>query len=425
MSSNPIIRLELRRKRHPSPRLTAALAIAFWAASLIALRSSPEWITSQEGVSFVARLQPVIFFGVLLSPLVTASIVAIAMARTMDGQQFELLRQSTLPDSAVVRGYAVTTLYQLRLMLLLIAGAVPLLAFKVERFYGGGNCSMGPLCFGLRMPSLGDLFATLPVLAWVAGLHVFGAALSVGLVLRWKKLGLMFTLAMIVSVPVWVALRAELGVALFRGIDWPYGLVGLRHLISQRGPSTAVTVAAIILTPYLLGAGCMRIVWRAFGERRLRRAAEMASVILVAAALLIADPWAVRMVAERKGALVAQMGSPDHEEALEAAQMLRSRGWLQDGTLALADLSGARLEGANLQNADLRSARLLNADLEGVDLRGADLTRANLTGANLQGALLQGAILEATVPPTDQYSGGGDDWTRFTDPGHPDFWRGI
>ena len=109
----------------------------------------------------------------------------------------------------------------------------------------------------------------------------------------------------------------------------------------------------------------------------------------------------------KKADLIAQMGSSVKDVAIAAAEELRRRGWLRDGsltgaTLARANLQGANLGGANLQGTNLSGANLQGAFLVGASLQGATLARANLQGAdlfmaNLQGAMLLGANLQEAV----------------------------
>lgn len=65
-----------------------------------------------------------------------------------------------------------------------------------------------------------------------------------------------------------------------------------------------------------------------------------------------------------------------------------SRAWLEEATLAEADLRGVRLDRCRLRNADLSFARLDDARLPGADLSAAFLPGARLTGADLSHALL-------------------------------------
>lgn len=102
-----------------------------------------------------------------------------------------------------------------------------------------------------------------------------------------------------------------------------------------------------------------------------------------------------------------------NEDVSEALERLRSKGWLEDGTLAgsylrrihfqNADLRKANLESANLRRVKLQEAilwesNLANADLSNADLRSAQISEyeqvSNLSGANLREANLQGAKLE-------------------------------
>ncbi len=100
-----------------------------------------------------------------------------------------------------------------------------------------------------------------------------------------------------------------------------------------------------------------------------------------------------RKTRQDKDRLILQLGSRINEVARHAAEELRSRGWLQDGTLNQAKLNGANLAGADLRGASLQRARLFKANLQGAYLLKADLREAHLAGADLQGAHMGGANL--------------------------------
>lgn len=169
-----------------------------------------------------------------------------------------------------------------------------------------------------------------------------------------------------------------------------------------------------------------------------------------------------------------QLGSSINEVAKRAAEELRARGWLTDGSLQECDLRIANLEeaklwkadlqgvnlqwaklkkanlngsilvGANLTQANLQAARCGGADLRGANLfeaklyrvnfNGAYLREANLTGAHLEGARLDGADLrnanlegahldDLTVLPDGSPWSAEADLGRFTDPDHPNCWQ--
>lgn len=98
------------------------------------------------------------------------------------------------------------------------------------------------------------------------------------------------------------------------------------------------------------------------------------------------------------------MTSTSPEEAQDAANMLRERGWLLDGDMKSVFLQGADLRGvdfseailidADMDEVNLSFANLSDADLDGASLRDANLEGANLEGANLAGADLTGANLK-------------------------------
>lgn len=172
--------------------------------------------------------------------------------------------------------------------------------------------------------------------------------------------------------------------------------------------------------------------------------------------------------------LTRQLGSSVNEVAKRAAEELRARGWLTDGSLQESDLRVANLEeaklwksdlqgvnlqwaklkkanlngsvlvGANLTQANLQAARCGGADLRGANLfeaklyrvnfKGAYLREANLTGAHLEGARLDGADLrnavlegahldELTILPDGCVWSPDIDLGRFTNPDHPNAWQ--
>ncbi|MBK8900266.1 MAG: pentapeptide repeat-containing protein [Anaerolineaceae bacterium] len=83
-----------------------------------------------------------------------------------------------------------------------------------------------------------------------------------------------------------------------------------------------------------------------------------------------------RAVQQEKVALILQMSSPINSVAREAIRMLRTRGWLTDGTLR-----GINLRWANLQDAYLEGANLPDTNLFRARLKGAHLQWSNLEGA--------------------------------------------
>jgi hypothetical protein len=141
-------------------------------------------------------------------------------------------------------------------------------------------------------------------------------------------------------------------------------------------------------------------------------------------------------IEQEKERLILQMGSPDNAFAVEAARILKARGWgfkddttLHGANLRRANLQGARLFEANLRGAYLFEANLRGADLQLVNLQGAYLWLVNLQAAHLLEANLQGANLvevefdKATTLPDGTKWTSGTEMARFTDPDHPNFWR--
>ena len=98
------------------------------------------------------------------------------------------------------------------------------------------------------------------------------------------------------------------------------------------------------------------------------------------------EDWAERV---EFASLIDQLkGSTSPDEASDAANFLRERNWLLDGTM-----KGLSLQGADLRGVDFSAAILLDADLDEVDLAFANLQDADLEGASLRDANLEGAML--------------------------------
>jgi uncharacterized protein YjbI with pentapeptide repeats len=129
----------------------------------------------------------------------------------------------------------------------------------------------------------------------------------------------------------------------------------------------------------------------------------------------------------------ANLGTASIQKATLAKANLQGAD-LTHADLQKADLTGANLQGvslweANLQEANLWEANLQKADAQGANLRGVSLWKAHLQGANLWEANLQEANLEHahfdedTILPDESNWMPGIDIARFTNPGHPEFWR--
>jgi len=123
---------------------------------------------------------------------------------------------------------------------------------------------------------------------------------------------------------------------------------------------------------------------------------ELAGMAVV---ILLVDRFASRREdARQRRQLIRELASADRGLTARAVLELEDQGWLHDGTLAGAQLSGAFLAGARLERAFLDRAALAGADLAHANLSGARLRQANLTEAraeavNLEMADLTGAVL--------------------------------
>lgn len=101
-----------------------------------------------------------------------------------------------------------------------------------------------------------------------------------------------------------------------------------------------------------------------------------------------------RAIRQRKEELILQMGSPANEFAIEAARLLRVKGWLSDRSLEAVHLDYANLQNAYLRDATLAGAYIAEANLEGTHLTTANLSHVNFWKSNLRRAKLIGANME-------------------------------
>lgn len=89
-----------------------------------------------------------------------------------------------------------------------------------------------------------------------------------------------------------------------------------------------------------------------------------------------------------KAELIARLGSSVQSFAVAAAEELRRRGWLTDGSL-----NETSLLAANLQNAPLSYGQLFRTNLGDANLQQADMSHITLQGAHLDGAKMHGAYM--------------------------------
>lgn len=151
----------------------------------------------------------------------------------------------------------------------------------------------------------------------------------------------------------------------------------------------------------------------------------------------------VLVVSELHGIVGASIGVRLNNSILRNANLEKTK--LEFAELENAELEQANLEGANLSHANLKKAKLGKCNLKNVNLRGADLTsailsRADLTGADLLDAKIWGTQFytdwghssekhlnlvpgKQLILPNGEPALEDTDWSRFTDPEQPDFWR--
>lgn len=146
----------------------------------------------------------------------------------------------------------------------------------------------------------------------------------------------------------------------------------------------------------------------------------------------------------RVAELVTDFGGQSNEFAKRAARHLQAFGLLRARDNPLrglkaphANLHGARLlkavlenmdlHKANLQHADFRYARLTDVNLQRANLTRADLRYSRLTRVDLTDALLDHALIfelrvREVILPDGTLSYRPEDFARFTDPQHPQYW---
>lgn len=88
-----------------------------------------------------------------------------------------------------------------------------------------------------------------------------------------------------------------------------------------------------------------------------------------------------------------KLKSQANNVAFAAADEIRRRGWMIDGSLEGLELRGANLEGANFADAKMCGVKLFRAVMNNVNLRGADLSNGDLSGAWLHGARIESTNL--------------------------------
>src|ERR1051326_1548798 len=170
----------------------------------------------------------------------------------------------------------------------------------------------------------------------------------------------------------------------------------------RRGHMTVRTTLRIVVSVVVLGL-IAAIGIHVFSDRESFVANLFSNLMAILATVFIIDQLGNLSAAKRERySLILQLGSSNQSIATEAARLLRSRGWHDDGSLIRARLVSADLRGAHLYTFNLSRALLYDADLRTADLYratldGAILKRAKLAGATLEGASLRGADLSHAI----------------------------
>jgi len=227
------------------------------------------------------------------------------------------------------------------------------------------------------------------------------------------------------------------GLIMILGYDYLHGAIRLQNIVADFYANAGAELISIAITVLVIDT---------LNQRRERRIESEQKRIAQEA----------EEEAEKKR-LILHMGSPDNAIAVEAVRILKTHGWLDDGSLDGAYLAKANLQNvdlrvsrlktailfeSNLRNADLfhanlQKANLIEADLQDgtftmVNLKGAQMFQANVKGTDLRFANLQEAQLHeididesTTLPDETKFdpNEGLEQLRRFTDSEHPDFWR--
>jgi uncharacterized protein YjbI with pentapeptide repeats len=467
MLENPIVTKVLRQSRRPSLRGALIVLGALWVLCLAAVGAAPSVVTA-ELWALPTYGQYTVFVVALLTVIIIPTISAALMTRWLGSEEFALLRQTPISDRDVVLGYTAAALIRLRVWLAIVLGLLPLLAIQMA--------ATNYMDMYAHYPSAGELLRQLPMLLWIPGMILLGAAMGVVSVLRWGRSGLVLAVILMIAVlgiigvrlyfidtpgPGIANLYAELTLHLSRKCHFE-----LACILSARMPTRLPVIVLFVAAPWLAAMALLaRARWRELEHGLVRRTIEMGLAALIVIAPLLMDAWAVQQMRAYRDRLAENLYR-SRESAFELFEQFERLGWLYDGKLnnvaimhgdlhgaelshlyardALigpsrlddadlrgANLHGTQLGGASFRNADLRGASLYmtqaqSADFQGANLAGANLKGAYLGSANLEGANLEGVRMNAlTLLPDNQYWSPDVDLAMFTDPDHPDFWMGY
>ena len=150
-------------------------------------------------------------------------------------------------------------------------------------------------------------------------------------------------------------------------------ILDLRALFGQLWQNLGTELLSIALTVLLIDALHVRRERTARAERDSQRSADKTD--------------------REKKRLIRQLSSSVNDQTRMAAEELWANGWLEDGSLEWAKLSGADLQDVNLLRAKLMGASMYRCNLRAASLYHADLEVARLDASDMQDAKLNGANL--------------------------------
>ena len=168
----------------------------------------------------------------------------------------------------------------------------------------------------------------------------------------------------------------------------------------QRIVAVLIVVGLVVFVAGVVNKHCTCADWPNLGETLNNVISDFyanlsVDCLSVAFAILVIDGLNERRVEQDlKAQLIREMGGDNYAIAARAIRELRAHGWIEDGSLKNAELSGAKLKRGDLRSADLQHAYFIHANLQGSELNNSNLREANFVGAKLMGAVMDGASLQ-------------------------------
>lgn len=279
---NPLVIRFTRRSRWPSIRAAFWLTFGLGVTSLVVATRATLHLREAYFELLTLGLLLISLAMTLLTPSLVALVAVALTGRDVRSDLHDLLCTTPLSEAALVQGYIFGVLHRLRVLLVVVVGMMPafvvgMFQFQLDLVYSGIFLSLPHYAVAQNYYDRFHHYSeactfilirnTLLILGTVIGMwgmNGVGAALGVGVALRWRKSAVAALAAVLTALGMLLATAALL-VVMLAVLGPSIGALATADITLYSASDAIVTSGAaggLAVIPYALGVVCARLARR-------------------------------------------------------------------------------------------------------------------------------------------------------------------